>query len=251
MFTAPQYILPMYGIIGFPLLQTFSPGYFQAKFEALGLEEQYLKFPLNHIGELKDILQQHPDLRGLNVTMPYKQQVMPLLDELDDTARAIGAVNTIAVSNGRLKGYNTDVTGFLHSLKPLLAPQHQQALILGTGGASKAVAYALDKLGIAFAFVSRNRHHAKYTYTDLDEALIRSHRLIINTTPLGMTPEEDRFSDIPYAFLSSEHLLYDLIYHPEKTRFLQKGEAQGAQIKNGYDMLIGQAEAAWDIWQQH
>lgn len=240
----------MYGIIGYPLLQTFSPGYFNKKFEALGISETYHKFPLANINELTAVLQQHPDLKGLNVTIPYKQEVMALLDELDDAASKIGAVNTIAIRNGRLKGYNTDAIGFMNSLKPLLQAHHTRALILGTGGAAKAVAYSLQKLGIDFRYVSRGQKQGQLTYHDLDEYLMQDHTLIINTTPLGMMPRENEFPDLPYQLLTSNHLLYDLIYFPDETIFLQKGKAQGTRIKNGYEMLIGQAEAAWSIWQK-
>jgi shikimate dehydrogenase len=240
----------MYGIIGYPLLQTFSPGYFNKKFEEQGIHDTYEKFPLNKIDGLKQVLERHPNLKGMNVTIPYKQAVIALLDELDDTAQQIGAVNTISIKNGRLKGYNTDTIGFTNSLKPLLKPRHNKALILGTGGASKAVAYALKKLNISYQFVSRNKIEGQLSYTDLNKTIIEDHKLIINTTPLGMVPHENALPDIPYAFLSAEHLLYDLIYHPEETLFLKKGKEYGATIKNGYEMLIGQAEAAWEIWQQ-
>jgi shikimate dehydrogenase len=240
----------MFGIIGYPLLQTFSPGYFNKKFEALGLNETYVKFPITSIDQLHSILQQHPDLKGLNVTIPYKQEVISLLDEIDDTAKEIAAVNTIAIKNGRLTGYNTDVTGFKNSLEPLLAHNITKALILGTGGASKAIAFALKTLDISFKFVSRNKEPDQYTYAELTREIINDHQLIINTTPLGMPPLERSFPDIPYTSLASKHLLYDLIYYPEETPFLQKGKAQGARIKNGYEMLIGQAEAAWRIWQE-
>lgn len=240
----------MYGIIGYPLLQTFSPGYFNKKFEDQGIQDTYEKFPLNKIDDLKQVLKRHPDLKGMNVTIPYKQAVIALLDELDDTAQQIGAVNTISIKNGKLKGYNTDTIGFTNSLKPLLKPQHNKALILGTGGASKAVAYALQQLSIGYHFVSRRKAEDQLSYTDLNKTIIEDHKLIINTTPLGMVPHENAYPDIPYAFLSAEHLLYDLIYHPEETLFLQKGKEYGASIKNGYEMLIGQAEAAWEIWQQ-
>ena len=240
----------MYGIIGYPLLQTFSPGYFTKKFEELGVQDTYEKFPLDKIEDLKQVLAQHPDLKGMNVTIPYKQEVIALLDELDETAKQIGAVNTISIKNGKLKGYNTDAIGFINSLKPLLRPQHNKALILGTGGASKAVAYALKQLDISYRLVSRSNKEGHLFYTDLDEAIIRDHKLIINTTPLGMVPQENTYPDIPYSLLTQEHLLYDLIYFPEETIFLQKGQEHGAAIKNGYEMLIGQAEAAWEIWQQ-
>lgn len=238
----------MYGIIGYPLLQTFSPGYFNAKFEQSGLEESYHKFPLASIAELSTLLQELPGLKGLNVTIPYKEAVLPFLDELDDTAAQIGAVNTIKIRDGRLTGFNTDVIGFRDSLQPLLGPQHRQALILGTGGASKAVAYALAQLSIGYRFVSRNPAEGQLPYALLDAATINDHLLIVNTTPLGMAPDTSTFPLIPYEHLHTGHLLYDLVYNPSVTLFLQKGAAQGTATKNGYEMLIGQAEAAWAIW---
>lgn len=238
----------MYGIIGYPLLQTFSPGYFNQKFEQLGLPLTYRKFPLAHISELKPLLVREPALQGLNVTIPHKETVIPLLDELDDTARVIGAVNTIRIREGRLKGFNTDTIGFTESLKPLLQPWHTHALVLGTGGASKAVAYSLRRLGIAFTLVSRSTAAGQLTYAEVDKTAMEQHLLIINTTPLGMAPDTGDCPGISYEHIGGRHLLYDLIYNPAETLFLQKGKAQGAQIKNGYEMLIAQAEAAWTIW---
>ncbi|WP_118973491.1 shikimate dehydrogenase family protein [Taibaiella koreensis] len=240
----------MYGIIGYPLLQTFSPGYFNQKFEQLGLPFQYHKFPLAHIHTLRDLLIQEPGLLGLNVTIPHKETVIPLLDELDGTAKAIGAVNTIRIREGRLKGFNTDTIGFTQSLEPLLQPWHTHALVLGTGGSSKAVAYALQQLGIAFTLVSRHTGAGQLCYARLDQAVLDEHKLIINTTPLGMAPDTEHCADIPYNYIGEKHLLYDLVYNPAETLFLQKGKAQGAQIKNGYEMLIAQAEAAWRIWNE-
>jgi shikimate dehydrogenase len=240
----------MYGIIGHPLLQTFSPGYFKAKFEQLGLEESYHKFPLAAIGGLKTLLQTYPELKGLNVTIPYKEAVLPFLDELEDTAREIGAVNTIKIRDGKLKGYNTDVTGFRDSLQPLLQPQHTSALVLGTGGASKAVAYVLRRLGIGYRFVSRTPAAGTLSYSMLDQRTIEEHLLIINTTPLGMFPHVTDAPAIPYEHLGKLHLLYDLVYNPAETLFLLRGKEQGAATQNGYNMLIGQAEAAWKIWHE-
>lgn len=240
----------MYGIIGYPLLLTFSPGYFTKKFEALGINDTYSKFPLASIQEVKKLLAQNPGLNGLNVTIPYKQEIIPFLDELDDTALHIGAVNCIRIRTGRLKGYNTDTLGFTKTLKPVLKTQHTSALILGTGGASKAVAYSLKQLGISFRFVSRHKAEHTLTYAELDEKVMAAHTLIINCTPLGMAPETEHCPDIPYQLLTPAHLLYDLIYNPAETLFLTKGRARGAEIKNGYDMLIEQAEASWHIWQE-
>lgn len=240
----------MYGIIGYPLLTTFSPDYFREKFEALDIHDTYDKFPLEHIEDLNEVLQQHPRLKGLNVTIPYKTAVIPFLDALDDTAKMVGAVNTVKISNGKLTGYNTDVIGFHDSLKPLLQANHNKALILGTGGASKAVAYALHQLQIPFQYVSRTKMEGHLGYSDLTEDIIRTNQLIINTTPLGMKPYEGRMPPIPYTAIDTGHLLYDLIYSPAETPFLLQGKLKGATIKNGYDMLIGQAEAAWNIWNE-
>lgn len=240
----------MYGIIGYPLLTTFSPGYFQEKFKQLGIDETYHKFPLEQIDDLIELIKLHPALKGLNVTIPYKQAVIPFLSELDDTSKQIDAVNTIKIIDGKLIGYNTDVIGFYNSIKPLLQKQHNKALVLGTGGASKAVVYALQELKIPFQFVSREEKEGQLIYSDLNAAIIEAHKLIINTTPLGMKPFEDMCPDIPYVAIGSEHLLYDLIYAPEETLFLQKGKENSASIKNGYEMLIGQAEAAWEIWNE-
>lgn len=238
----------MYGIIGFPLQTTFSPDYFNAKFKDLGIDAMYKKFPLEHMAQLPSLIKEYPDLKGLNVTIPHKQHVIPYLDSLDTTAATIGAVNCIQIKEGKLKGFNTDVTGFKASLQPLLQPQHDKALILGTGGASKAVAYALQQLDIPFQFVSREKKEGPLTYSELDTAIVSSHKLIINTTPLGMHPKEHSAPDIPYHAVGAGHLLYDLVYSPAETLFLAKGKAQGAAIKNGYEMLILQAEAAWAIW---
>jgi shikimate dehydrogenase len=236
----------MYGIIGYPLTHSFSPGYFREKFSALGIAETYDAFPIRHIEDLKELLSAHKALKGLNVTIPYKQSVMAYLDELDATAEAVGAVNCIRIREGELKGFNTDTIGFADTLKPLLNEGHTDALVLGTGGASKAVVYALKQLGIRYKLVSRTGGDLQYQ--DINQALISSHKLIVNTTPLGMYPDVETAPELPYNQLGPEHLLYDLVYNPAETLFLQKGKAYGAAIKNGYDMLIAQAEAGWAIW---
>lgn len=238
----------MYGIVGYPLTHSFSPAYFNKKFETLGLEESYELFPIETIEDFKDILKANPELKGVNVTIPYKQTVIDFLDHIDATALAVGAVNCIKIEQGKTKGFNTDVTGFTDTLKPLLQPHHTAALILGTGGAAKAVAYALQQLGITYNLVSRNKRNGCLTYDGLDESIFQQHQLIINTTPAGMFPLTGNFPAIPYQFLNKAHLLYDLIYNPRETLFLQKGKAYGADTKNGYDMLIAQAEASWNIW---
>lgn len=238
----------LYGLIGYPLTHSFSPAYFAEKFEKLGIKASYRAFPLENIDELPALLAAHSDLKGLNVTIPYKQAVIPYLDELDATATGAGAVNCISIAAGKRKGYNTDVLGFLNSLKPLLAPHHTQALILGTGGAARAVAYALGSLGIKYTKVSRLEMAGVLSYDELTAAVIQEHTLIINTTPLGMYPQIDAAPQIPYEALTSRHLLYDLVYNPLETKFLALGKDHGATIKNGLEMLHLQADASWDIW---
>ena len=241
------------GLIGYPLSHSFSKGYFGKKFAELGLTatHSYENFPLENIEELPKLLEQEPDLRGLNVTIPHKQAVIPFLDELSPGAQAIGAVNTILFDNGRHLGYNTDVIGFGESLKTFLADTGgpaKAALVLGTGGAAKAVAWVLEQQMIPFQYVSRHAKEGVITYEDLTASYLEKVDLIINTTPLGMSPVIDTFPNIPYHCLESQHRLYDLVYNPEETLFLARGKAQGAATLNGLPMLHGQAEAAWDIW---
>lgn len=239
-----------FGIIGYPLSSSFSKGYFNDKFEKENIDANYELHPIENIDLFSSLIK---DLQfsGMNVTIPYKQQVMPLLTELDETASEIGAVNVIKFdySDGKIctKGYNTDAIGFETSLLPLLKAHHNKALILGTGGASKAVAYVLKKNNIEFKFVSRNKAENQFCYEELTQELMEEYSLIINTTPLGMYPI-DSCPAIPYEYINSKHLLYDLVYNPAKTVFLEKGEKNGAVIKNGLEMLYGQADAAWIIW---
>lgn len=239
-----------FGIIGYPLTSSFSKNHFNEKFEKEGLDANYDLHAIENI-DLFPKLISNTEFAGMNVTIPYKQQVMPFLTELDETASEIGAVNVIKFKyedgNIRTYGYNTDAIGFETSLLPLLMTQHQKALILGTGGASKAVAYILKKNNIEFKFVSRTKGENQLSYEELNQEIIENHPLIINTTPLGMYPAGS-FPAIPYEYINKQHLLYDLVYNPAKTVFLEKGEAQGAVIKNGLEMLYGQAKAAWDIW---
>lgn len=244
----------MYGLIGKTLVHSFSKNFFTEKFEREGIDDKYELFELPEIEQFRDLVDNVP-LNGLNVTIPYKEQVMQFLDEIDETAKAINAVNTVkfmrkADGSLFLKGYNTDVIGFSESLRPLLKDHHKHALVLGTGGAAKAVAYALDRFGIDYKFVSREKCGENFTYGELDEKILQKYLLIVNCSPLGTFPNVDAAPDIPYQFLGAEHLLYDLVYNPEKTLFMQKGEAQGAVVKNGLEMLHGQALAAWDIWQR-
>ncbi len=235
-----------FGIIGYPLEHSFSAPYFNEKFAREGIDAVYEAYPIQHVEEFVALCQTH-DFIGLNVTYPYKESIIPYLDALDETAAAIGAVNVIRFVDGKKIGYNTDVIGFMEALRPLLQPQHRSALILGTGGAAKAITYALQQLGIDYTFVSRDAAKG-ILYDNLTQDIILSHPLIINCTPLGMYPNTETYPAIPYEYLTAKHLLYDVVYNPEESVFLQKGKAQGAAIQNGLSMLYGQAEAAWAIW---
>ncbi|MGK0363782.1 MAG: shikimate dehydrogenase [Saprospiraceae bacterium] len=239
-----------YGLIGYPLSHSFSKKYFSDKFELEGIENHsYSLFPLERIDDLTMLLESLSDLKGLNVTIPYKEYVLDFLDEIDDAAANIGAVNTIRITAGKLKGYNTDVYGFEISLLKLLGnAKIENALILGTGGAAKACAYVLKKLKIPFKYVSRRKKKEQLTYSDLSREVIDTHQLIINTTPLGMSPKVHSCPDIPYYNLSAKHYLYDLVYNPEESEFLKRGKERGVAIKNGLEMLHLQAEKAWEIW---
>lgn len=237
-------------LLGRRLGHTFSPRYFADKFVAESIEGyEYGTMELGDISEFPAALESNPDLIGLNVTIPYKLEVIEYLDKLDETAEAIGAVNTIRVHEEGLTGYNTDVIGFRRSLKAFLpAGFDGKALVLGTGGSSKAVRYVLDEMGIPYKMVSRNPMAGGYTYEELDEETFKAFSLIVNTTPLGMYPEIDRCADIPYPVMDEDYYLFDLIYNPEETLFMKKGKQQGAQVSNGYVMLEQQAEASWEIW---
>jgi shikimate dehydrogenase len=239
-----------YGLIGYPLSHSFSQKYFTDKFQQEGITGcVYENFPLAGIDEFAALIQQNPDLNGLNVTIPYKEKVIPFLTAQSEVVKTIGACNCIKIENGELTGHNTDVVGFEESLRPLLQPHHRKALVLGTGGAAKAVHYVLNKLGISFYEVSRTPANTRQiSYQQVDEAVIKEHEVIINTSPLGMYPKVDECPPLPYEALTSKHYLFDLVYNPAKTLFLQKGEEQGAAIKNGHDMLIIQAEESWRIW---
>lgn len=240
----------LYGLIGYPLAHTFSPAYFKKKFAEEGIPADYKAFPIENINELPELMSSHHNLAGINVTIPYKESIIPYLSETDVAAAAVGAVNCVAIANGRTCGYNTDIIGFEQSLLPLLKEQHTNALVLGTGGAAKAVTYVLRKLGIAYKHVSRSRTQGGLTYDQLSQGVIVHHPLIINTTPVGMYPGIDAAPVLPYKYLGPDHLLYDLIYNPEDTRFLELGSAKGAVTKNGLEMLQLQADASWDIWKQ-
>jgi len=241
--------MKQYGLIGYPLSHSFSKGYFAEKFLKENITDaNYDVFPLEKIDDFTALYQNKENLIGLNVTIPYKQQVIPFLDELDETSANIGAVNTVKFTQGKRIGYNTDAYGFEMSLKPMLQSHHTNALILGTGGASKAVEYVLKKLGISFQYVSRNKSDHTISYEQLDEFIIHNSKLIINSTPIGMYPNVDVAPNIPYNAISEKHLLYDLVYNPEETLFLKKGKEKGAQTKNGLEMLYLQAERSWEIW---
>lgn len=243
--------MKLFGLIGYPLSHSFSKKYFTDKFHKCGIDAQYELYELKQINEFLE-LKTNLNLFGLNVTIPYKQQIIPFLDELDETAAEIGAVNVIKFIRQhdvlRLKGYNTDTTGFEQSIKPHLKSYHQKALILGTGGASRAIDYSLRKLGLSTVFVSRTPEIAQFGYKDLNEKVLSEYLVIINATPVGTFPKVDDSPDIPYEFLSSRHLLFDAVYNPAETVFLKKGKANGAFGMNGEEMLIRQAEAAWKIW---
>ena len=239
----------LFGLIGYPLSHSFSEKYFTEKFEEEQITEcRYSLFPIKTIDELPILLRNNPELEGLNITIPYKKQVLPFLDA-SNIPDGLDACNCINITGGKLVGYNTDVTGFEKSLKPLLKSYHKKALVLGNGGATAAVAFVLRKLGIGFDIVSRKIHDGStFTYKEIDKKVIVENSVIINTTPVGLYPNTEACPDIPYEFIGESHLLYDLVYNPAKTLFLQKGEEKGAVIKNGEEMLALQAEESWRIW---
>lgn len=238
-----------FGLIGYPLGHSFSKKYFTDKFEREGITgNAYELYPLEQIGQLENLLVANPDLAGLNVTIPYKEQVIAYLDSMSPVVEEIGACNCIRIEEGRLMGHNTDVIGFSRSLLPKLKPHHKQALILGTGGSAKAVAYALKELRIPFLQVSRTPIEGMIGYEEIDQSMLESHTLLINTTPVGMYPHTENCPAIPYDFIGADHYLFDLVYNPSITRFLQEGALRGAAIENGSDMLVIQAEASWEIW---
>ncbi|WP_338407679.1 shikimate dehydrogenase [uncultured Flavobacterium sp.] len=239
-----------FGLLGRNINYSFSKGYFTEKFTNENFEGcTYENFDIQEITIFPDIIKNNPDLKGMNVTIPYKEVVIPFLDKLSKKAALIGAVNTIKVSKkGKLKGYNTDYYGFIESLKPLLQPHHKKALILGTGGASKGVAFALDELGMAYTFVSREAKENAISYDQINATTFGDFQVIINTSPVGTSPNTEAFPLIPYDYFTKKHIAYDLIYNPAETQFLKKAAAQGAKTKNGQDMLVFQAEKAWEIW---
>ncbi|MGN0227325.1 MAG: shikimate dehydrogenase family protein [Paludibacteraceae bacterium] len=233
-----------FGIIGFPLLHSFSAKYFSEKFANEHIDAEYSLYPIEENHLQKEAKRLFASLDGMNVTMPYKQTIIPYLDSLDDTAQAVGAVNVVH----QHIGYNTDCLGFMESIKPLLRPYDRKALVLGTGGASKAVCYGLRQSDIEPTLVSRTPHSGMLGYEDLTKDIMETHTIIVNCTPLGMLPKIDTCPPIPYEAITARHLLFDCVYNPEETLFLRKGKEQGAMTQNGMGMLIGQAKAAWKIW---
>ncbi len=242
-----------FGIIGKSLSHSFSKGYFEKKFKTLGLNDySYEQFEIPDITHLRTVLKDNPNLKGLNVTIPYKELVIPFLDEINPEAAEIGAVNCINIKNGRLSGYNTDFYGFAQSIKPFLDTNHQRALILGTGGASKAVACALKKIGVEVYFVtssSTKKTNNTFFYSELNELVMNAFKLVVNTTPLGTYPDVSAHPDIPYQFFTPLHLAYDLIYNPAETFFLRQAREKGSIVVNGLSMLQLQAEKSWEIWE--
>lgn len=242
----------LYGLIGYPLSHSFSKKYFEEKFEKEKLTDcRFENFPIQSINEIEKLIEANPTLKGLAITIPYKLQVLPYLYSAAGIPIELGACNCVRVVEGRLIGYNTDFIGFEKSITPLLQKQHSAALVFGNGGAAKAVTFVLQQLGITYKIVSRKNHdRASLTYSDLNAEMIAENTLLINTTPLGMYPNVDSCPPIPYTAITPQHLLYDLVYNPAITLFLEKGKERGASIKNGADMLILQAEENWKIWNQ-
>ena len=238
-----------FGLIGYPLSHSFSKKYFTEKFAAENISGcNYELYPIESIELFPSLLQDIAGLEGLNVTIPYKESVLPFLHEQSTAVQEIGACNCIRIRNGKLTGFNTDVVGFRQSIEPLLQSHHQNALVLGTGGAAKAVVWVLKQLGINYNYVSRTKSKGVLSYDDLTAELLKNHPLVINTTPLGMQPKVDAKPSLPYQAVTASFLFYDLVYNPAKTAFLAAAEQQGAVIKNGADMLVIQAEESWKIW---
>lgn len=242
----------IYGLIGFPLGHSFSQDYFNQKFKAEGTDARYLNFEIPDIGDFMEIVSEYPNLAGLNVTIPYKEQVIAYMNEMDPDAAKIGAVNVIKIiptpKGPKFKGFNSDIIGFCDSIAPLLNPSRTKALVLGTGGAAKAVFHGLRNLGVEVTYVSRTAAPGRLTYSELTPEIVSDHKIIVNATPLGMYPHIDECPDIPYQALTPEHLCYDLLYNPDTTLFMRKSAESGAETKNGLEMLLLQAFAAWNIW---
>lgn len=243
-----------YGLIGYPLGHSFSRNFFNQKFADEGIDATYENFEIASIEMLQEVIDSTPTLRGLNVTIPYKEKVISYLDSLSNEARAIGAVNVIKViqqgNKRQLKGYNSDVIGFTRSIEPLIEKHHKKALILGTGGASKGVSYGLKSLGIEPVLVSRHEKAGTIRYDDITPDVVQEYNVIVNATPCGMYPNVDDAPNIPYNALTPANLLYDLVYNPDVTTFMKRGAEAGATVKNGLEMLLLQANAGWEIWQE-
>ena len=242
-----------YGLIGYPLGHSFSISYFNQKFADEGINAKYENYEIASIDELTEILDTTPELRGLNVTIPYKEKVIPFLDSISPEARAIGAVNVIRVTHEKnktiLKGFNSDVIGFTQSIEPMIDKKwHKKALILGTGGASKAICYGLKSLGLETVCVSRYERPETICYKDITPEVVKEYNVIVNCTPLGMFPKSDQCPQLPYEALDERNILYDLVYNPDVTLFMKKGAKRGAQVKNGLEMLLLQAFVSWEMW---
>lgn len=243
----------LFGLIGYPLSHSFSETYFTEKFKRESISDaRYQLFPIERIELLPELLKEQPQLKGLNVTIPFKEAVLPFLHQLDPVAEKVKAVNCIRIDEGRLTGFNTDVFGFKQSIKPFLESHHERALIFGTGGASKAVVHVLEEIGIDCYFVTRDKQTLQgkkgFDYEELNEYVLNAFKLLVNTTPVGMYPTISEFLPLPYEFIGPSHLVYDLIYNPEQTELLKKAKQQGATTLNGLSMLKQQAEEAWRIW---
>ena len=241
-----------YGLIGYPLVHSFSQNYFNAKFENERINARYINFEIPSIDDLAEVLARNPELKGLNVTRPYKEKVIPFLDSISPEAKSIGAVNVIRVSRKGsktiLKGFNSDVIGFTKSIEPMLESCHKKAMILGTGGASKAVDYGLKSLGLETMFVSRFNRPGTVRYDNITPEMMKEYNVIVNCTPCGMYPHTDEYPNLPYEAIDEHNILYDLLYNPDFTLFMEKGAERGATIKNGLEMLLLQAFASWEFW---
>ncbi len=242
-----------YGLIGYPLGHSFSKQFFTEKFAREGIDATYENYEIADARQLLDIVRKEERLRGLNCTIPHKQAILPLLDKMSEEAREIGAVNVIRIRRNEakepiLEGFNSDVIGFRESIKPLLTQRHHNALVLGTGGASRAICFALTKLGLRWTYVSRSRKSGMLCYEDITPEVMRNHEVVVNCSPVGMYPHVDEAPLLPYEAMDERHLLYDLVYNPEVTEFMRRGAEQGATVKNGLEMLHLQAIASWEIW---
>ncbi|MDR3266443.1 MAG: shikimate dehydrogenase [Tannerella sp.] len=244
-----------YGLIGYPLGHSFSKTFFNQKFQSEKIDVEYVNFEIENVKDLKGIIKENPTLCGLNVTLPHKVTVMPLLDKISENAKNIGAVNVIKFKKGlfgklRLEGHNSDIIGFMKSIEPILNEKHRKALILGTGGASKAIYHGLKQLGVSAVYVSRTKKKECFTYEEITKEIIEEYTVIVNATPVGMYPNANECPDIPYQYLTDSHIIYDLLYNPDETLFMKKGKIHGATVKNGLEMLLLQAFVSWEIWNE-